>query len=436
MITSLPPSPDHGTTTMLADEAAVAPSGSVGLPAAGLLLLVAEDHEFQRAMLVETLEGLGAKGVVDAPNGRAALEISRELDHPFDILITDIDMPEMDGMALIRSLAQAQVGTSVIISSSLDRPLLESIETMCAAYGVRLLGTVAKPAYPQALGEMIARHWPAKHGSVRSKAAASTFTIEQVLAGIDNDEFEPFFQPKIDVATGRVRGAEALARWRHPELGVIAPFAFIDVLESNERIADLTWAMLAKSAALCRQWRAAGFDISVAVNISVKLLTDVSVSDAITWQVRNQGLDPQHLILEVTESAMMTDVGHVLENLARLRMKGFGLSIDDYGTGYSSMQQLTRIPFSELKIDQSFVIHASHQESSRLILESSLDMARKLRITAVAEGTETLEDWNLLRRIGCDVAQGYFIAKPMDADAFGKWMQRWNEGWSSVGGVG
>jgi EAL domain-containing protein (putative c-di-GMP-specific phosphodiesterase class I) len=131
------------------------------------------------------------------------------------------------------------------------------------------------------------------------------------------------------------------------------------------------------------------------------------------------------MVLEITESAAMTNVGQVLENLTRLRMKGFGLSIDDYGTGYSSMQQLMRVPFTELKIDQSFVSHASRQESSRLILESSLDMARKLNITSVAEGAETQEDWNLLRECSCDLAQGFFIAEPMEAGVFPDWVREW-----------
>jgi EAL domain-containing protein (putative c-di-GMP-specific phosphodiesterase class I) len=131
------------------------------------------------------------------------------------------------------------------------------------------------------------------------------------------------------------------------------------------------------------------------------------------------------MMLEITESAAMTNVGRVLENLTRLRMKGFGLSIDDYGTGYSSMQQLTRVPFTELKIDQSFVKHAAHQESSRMILESSLGMARNLAVTTVAEGVETLEDWNLLRDCGCDLAQGFFIARPMPAHEFPGWVRDW-----------
>ena len=394
-------------------------------PAKGLSFLVAEDHEFQRSMMVAMLEDLGAKGVHEAEDGRAAMEITRELAHPFDIIVTDIDMPGMDGMSFIRRLGEANVGASLIISSSLDRTLLDSIETMSAAYGMRLLGTVEKPPTPERFAELIALHWRAKPKPERAKASASIFTLDEVLAALEAEQFEAFYQPKIELKTGRVKGAEALARWRHPHHGVVLPYAFIGLLEDNDHISELTWIMLAQSARDCRTWREAGLDLDVSVNLSVKQLADPSIADAITWQVSNQGLDPRYMTLEITESAAMTDVGRVLENLTRLRMKGFGLSIDDYGTGYSSMQQLTRIPFTELKIDQSFVQHAAHQESSRLILESSLDMAKKLGIVSVAEGAETQEDWTLLRESGCDLAQGFFIAKPMASSAFPEWVRDW-----------
>jgi EAL domain-containing protein (putative c-di-GMP-specific phosphodiesterase class I) len=406
---------------------------STGTPAAdsvldaalGLMVLVVEDHEFQRAMLVEMIEGLGARGVHEASDGRSALEMVRELDQPFDVIVTDIDMPDMDGMAFIRNLSQSQVGASLIITSGLNRALLDSVETMCHAYGVRLLGTIEKPASPEQLAERFRQHWPSSTRPERAKRAVSEFTLEEVLQGLHDEQFEPFFQPKIHLASGRVSGAEALVRWRHPTRGIVLPYAFIGLLESHERMSELTWTMLAKSAAFCRAWRESGLDINVSVNLSVTLLNDASIADAITWQVRNQGLDPSHMVLEVTETSAMSEIGIVIENLARLRMKGFGLSIDDYGTGYSSMQQLTRIPFTELKIDRSFVSHAVNQESCRLILESSLDMARRLRIASVAEGAETQADWDLVRAVGCDYAQGFFVARPMPADFFPTWVQAW-----------
>lgn len=401
------------------------PGGTPEAPAAGLSFLVAEDHEFQRSMMVRMLEELGARTVHEAEDGRSAMEITRELKHPFDVIVTDIDMPGMDGMSFIRRLREAGVSASLIITSSLDRSLLDTIETMSAAYGMRLLGTIEKPATKERFAELIARHWRAKPNPEKPGLGRATFTLDEILAGLRADEFEPFYQPKIELRSGQVKGAEALARWRHPRNGITLPYAFLGQLEETSHIGELTWAMLARSARDCRAWRDAGLDLDVAVNLSVKQLADPGISDAIAWQVASQGLEAQHMILEITETAAMSDVGHVLENLTRLRMKGFGLSIDDYGTGYSSMQQLIRIPFTELKIDQSFVMHAAHQESSRVILEASLDMARKLGVTSVGEGAETQEDWKLLRECGCDLAQGFFIAKPMPASEFPGWVQAW-----------
>ena len=163
----------------------------------------------------------------------------------------------------------------------------------------------------------------------------------------------------------------------------------------------------------------------ISVNLSAKSLGDPEVADHITQIVRDEGVDPGNFVLEVTESAAVNHVARTLETLARLRIRGFRLSIDDYGTGYSSMQQLTRIAFTELKIDQSFVLSALDVEASRVILESSLDMARRLKVHSVAEGVETRAHWDLLLSLGCDIAQGYFIARPMDAAGFAKWATEW-----------
>lgn len=414
----MPPStPNHPDTSESVPRAADQTSAS------GLRVLVAEDHEFQRSMLVEMIQSLGALCVHAVGDGRQALQVIRETGHPFDIIVTDIDMPGMDGLAFIRSLGAASLRTSLIITSSLQRSLLDSVEKMTAAYDIRLLGTIEKPASARKLADLIALHRVGKASSRTKLSPDTSFTLEEVLEGVRKGEFEPFFQPKLELASGLVKGAEALARWRHPSQGIVTPDAFIKLLEDNDQMIELTWIMLAKSAGHCRAWRAAGHGLDVSVNISVTMLEDVSVADEITRQVTNQGLDPARVILEITESALTKEIGHVLENLNRLRIKGFGLSIDDYGTGYSSMQQLARIPFTELKIDQSFVVHAARQEASRLILESSLDMARKLRITSVAEGVETQEDWDLLRDCGCVLAQGYHIARPMPADQFPAWIQ-------------
>ena len=394
---------------------------------ANLRFLVAEDHEFQRSVLVRILESLGAKAIHEAADGHGALKILQDPARPVDIVISDLEMPGMDGMEFVRHLGETGVRVSIILASALDRKLLASIATMSEAYGINLLGVVEKPLTRAKLEPLIKLHKLAQVERGRPKTAGPTFTLDEIAAGLRNDEFEPFFQPKVELATGRVKGAEALARWRHPQQGIIAPYAFIEPLEDHNLIDELAWVMLRKAAAYCSSWRSAGLEATVSVNLSLKSLTDIRLADRVTELVLSENLEPRHMVLELTESAATTDVGKALENLARLRIKGFGLSIDDYGTGYSSMQQLTRIAFTELKIDQSFVTNAARQESAKVILESSLDMAKKLNITAVAEGVETQADWNLLRQLGCGLAQGYFIARPMEAGAYLNWVRGWKQ---------
>jgi EAL domain-containing protein (putative c-di-GMP-specific phosphodiesterase class I)/ActR/RegA family two-component response regulator len=390
-----------------------------------LRFLVAEDHEFQRRALARLLTRQGALQVREAADGQAALDIIGDSARAFDIVICDLDMPGMDGMEFLRRLGQIKAPMSVILSSALDRALLSSVATMAEAYGIALLGVIEKPLTLAKLVPLLQNHRPGESGPPATNAVAPVFTLEEITAGLLNDEFEPYFQPQVNLATGRVHGAEALARWKHPARGVIAPASFIAVLEENGMIDALTWTMLKKSARMARTWRDAGLSGTISVNLSLKSLAQPGLAERVTQLVRGQGLEPRHMTLEVTESAAATEVGPTLENLARLRMKGFGLSIDDYGTGYSSMQQLMRIAFTELKVDQSFVALAARESAARVILESSLKMARKLHICSVAEGVETRAAYDLLCQLQCDVAQGYFIARPMEADAYPGWVGTW-----------
>ena len=385
--------------------------------------LVIEDQEFQRAALVSMLAALGATHIVEAADGRTALEVLRGRSRPIDIVITDLEMPGMDGMEFIRHVGEADLPVAMILASVHDRSLLASVGIMTEAFGISLLGTLEKPVTAEKLATLIGFYKAPE--TPRPKPTTLSFSEADIFAALAARVFEPLFQPKVELATGRVTGAEALARWYHPERGIVSPNAFIPTLEANRRIDELTWIMLEKSAAACRDWRAAGLETTVSVNLSLASLTNVGLADRITALVLAQELQPRHVVLEVTETIAMTDVAHALENLARLRIKGFGLSIDDYGTGYSSLQQLSRIPFTELKIDQSFVMSATEQQSCRVILESSLDIAKKLGLTAVAEGVENRADWQLLKSLGCDAAQGYFIAKPMPAGKLAEWASQW-----------
>lgn len=384
-----------------------------------LNFLVVEDDDFQRKILVKMLRSLGATSIRDAANGQQALDILHAENAKLkDIAICDLNMPEMDGMEFLRHLGQENSAISIIILSTLDKALLASVAKMSVAYGMKLLGVFEKPISVAQLETLISKYARADIKPQQVANAGPRFSLEEILMGVRAKQFEPFFQPKVDLKTDHISGAEALARWAHPMHGVVAPYAFIKLLEESNKMDELTFLMLEKSVDASRLLHDNGHKITISVNLSLTSLSDSTLADRITQVVREAGVDPQQIVLEITESAAMTDVAPALENLARLRMKGFGLSIDDYGTGYASMQQLTRVAFTELKIDQSFVNEFSTNHALRIIVESSIDMAHKLQVKSVAEGVETQQDWDLLKTMQCDTAQGYFIAKPMNLSSF------------------
>jgi EAL domain-containing protein (putative c-di-GMP-specific phosphodiesterase class I) len=382
-----------------------------------LRVLVVDDHHFLRTAVQRMLVSLGVKEVLQANDGQRALDILQdETTDPIDVVLCDLDMPGMDGMEFIRHLATGQeTPLSIIIISGLDTALINSVEKMTTAYGLRLLGAIEKPLSLAKLEHLLELHHQSKIPSTPEVSVVCT--KEEVLLGLSMKQFEPFFQPKVDFRTGHVVGAEALARWRHPQHGLLEPRDFLSLVEEVGKMDVFTFLILEEAVAACHLLGELGHAVSIAVNMSLISLTNSTFADRITQAVSSAGVDPKRMIFEITESATMTEEAHALENLARLRMRGFGLSIDDYGTGYSSMQQLTRIAFSELKIDSSFVKNVSKNRSLRIIVESSIDMARKLQVKSIAEGVESEEDWEALKSMGCDAAQGYFIAKPMDLTA-------------------
>jgi EAL domain-containing protein (putative c-di-GMP-specific phosphodiesterase class I) len=384
-----------------------------------LIALVVEDDGFQRRTLARMLRSLGVPEVQEAGDGKQALALIQGVKRA-DLVVCDLDMPQMDGMEFIRHLGRVDRKVSVIIASAQPNALLSSVAKMASAYDVRVLGTIEKPVTLEALRKLIVLHEPTPPQPAQVSAIAPGFSLKQILRGLREKQFEPFFQPKVDLANGRVLGAEALARWRHPDHGVILPHAFIEPLERSGEIDVLTLLMLEKAARACVAWRERRLELTISVNLSLVSLSDTTIAERITAIVRATGLDPLYMILEVTETAAMTEVAPALENLTRLRMHGFGLSVDDYGTGFSSLQQLTRVPFTELKIDQGFVKNCSTNPSSLAIVDSSVEMARRLKLKSVGEGVETQADWDALKSIGCDIAQGYFIAKPMQESLFQK----------------
>jgi EAL domain-containing protein (putative c-di-GMP-specific phosphodiesterase class I)/CheY-like chemotaxis protein len=394
------------------------------IPAAGearedVRALIIDDDQYVRSMIGRLLARLGVTEVCQAADGREGARAIEGAARVFDLTVVDIDMPNSDGMEFLRLMGQRNYAGPVMILSGKPAALLNSVQIMAQEYGLNVLGVAQKPPsiglLKQALNSCRSVTLP-KRAAVRS-----SYPPEEILAALEKHEFEPFFQPKVEIATRQLRGCEALARWRHPRDGIIAPGAFIAVIEEAKCMDELTRLMLGQAATWCRRWRDAGLTLTVSVNLSMSSLSDNNMADRTADVVRAAGVEPRDVVLEITETLAMTEILRCLESLCRLRLRGFGLSIDDFGTGFSSLQQLTRVPYTELKIDQGFVNGAVASAERRTVLESSIDMAKKLGLSSVAEGVETQEDWQLLHALGCDLAQGYFIAKPLSGEEFTTW---------------
>jgi len=383
-------------------------------------ILVLDDDAFTLKLLNRMLENLRYSSISTCDSGAAALDL---IDHHApDLILLDLNMPEMDGVEFVRHLVEHRYTGSLILFSGEDEQMLLATERLVRAHKIPVLGHLRKPVKPEALATMIATWAPTN----QDRAAHRIHSAEDLRAAITNQELVNYYQPKVSVATGRVVGVETLVRWNHPLDGMLFPSRFIGVAESHGLIKDLTRMVLAGALAQAKIWHAAGLPLQLSVNVSIDSLASLDFVDFISGLTTEAGVSPQDVVLEVSESWIpMHDLRAPLETLTRLRLKRFRLSIDEFGTGHSSLAQLRGIPFDEIKIDRCFVHHASTDKKVRAKYDACLGMAKQLEMEVVAVGVEEMDDWDMLRSTGCDLAQGYFIAKPMPAADLPDWIQAW-----------
>ena len=336
-------------------------------------------------------------------------------------------MPGVDGVEFLRSLAQANVSALIILVSGADSRVLRSARQMAAGFGIRSLHSIEKPLTCQKLLDILADASADRSAPIAiaySARPGPSIAAAHIQNGLALGEFTPYFQPKVALATRQIVGAEALVRWVRPGHGVLAPGAFVHSVQAAGMLGIMTDVIVAGAAKRCQAWRAAGLDIPVSVNLSASSLDNRDVPQHLAALVASQGLAPDHMTFEIIEDGVL-DQTMGREILARLRLQGFGLSIDDFGTGCSTLKQLLEAPFDELKIDQSFVRSAPIDEEAAAAIACSITLARRLKLRVVGEGIETEAQWRFLQDVGCEIGQGYKIARPMPGEAMAAWARAW-----------
>lgn len=390
-----------------------------------LSVLVVDDESFMLKILEHMLRQLGFSAVTTIDNGEDALRQLDGVDAP-QLVLLDINMPRTDGVQLIRSLVTSGYAGSLILVSGEAERVLETVVKLAKTRGLNVLGHLQKPVSPQALDALLAT-WepPALRETIRRPA--TVYAGDRLRSAIADGELINYYQPKVNVQSGDFIGVETLVRWRHPEDGLVYPDQFIPLAETYGLMHELTMAVLHETLCQVRAWADAGLRVKPAINVSMENLNRLTFPDDLARMAEKEGVLTRDILLEVTESQLIPNLATVLDTLSRLRLKRVHLGIDDFGTGHSSLAQLSDLPFDQLKIDKRFVHGAHSNPTARMIFIASRDLGNQLDMEVVAEGVEDRADWDWLRQVGCDVAQGYFIARPMPAEALPGWISRWAE---------
>lgn len=371
--------------------------------------------------VVKLLHQICAAAGYTVESTTSAEDFHRLLKTRPDFVLLDLLMPDIDGVELLRFIADEQIDCGLILISGADVRVLQSVARLAASKGLHVQGTLAKPFDPEELIRLLAQDI-AEHVEYEAGVIEAVQPHELHAALLD-DRLVAYFQPQVELASGQAVSCEALVRWQHAEQGLIFPDRFIPVAEQSGMMNELTENVAVQAFRHCAALAEAGFNIRCSINVSALSLTDIRFPDKLLAMLNAAKIPPSAVVVEITENRLYDNSVNAMDVLTRLRMKGIELSIDDFGTGYSSLRQLQLMPFNELKIDKGFIRNCGTDKEAESIVRSSIELGQRLGIRTVAEGVESAEQAERLREWGCNIGQGYFYAKALPSDMFLVWLR-------------
>lgn len=387
------------------------------MPQLNPVLLALDDDQD----IVDTICAIGVRAGFSALSSTSAARFRELIEtQPPDVIVLDLQMPAQDGVATLRYLADVKVVAKIFLVTGMDERTIASAEQYGLRRGLRVLGTLQKPFDPD---ELLA-HLERAHAAIRPLTATD---LEQA---IEKKELVVYYQPiirRFADNTWDISAVEALLRWNHPIRGHLTPDSFISMGESHGLSRAMTDFVFQRGIEQMKGWEASRLRIGLRVNIAATLISDIAFPDRLEAMLIEQSLDPEVLALEITETAMLDQTPETFDILTRLRIKNISLAIDDFGIGYSSLTQLFRMPFNEMKIDKSLVGKIVESKEASIMVDALVSLAHKLNLTVCAEGVEDEATLGALSRFGCDFAQGYYVSPAVPAAEIPKIIARWDQ---------
>jgi EAL domain-containing protein (putative c-di-GMP-specific phosphodiesterase class I)/FixJ family two-component response regulator len=390
------------------------------------LILIIDDDAFAVKVVTSQLHKLGYKNTEGITDPLKALDFLRTHKSMVKTIVCDLQMPGLDGIELLQKIGVEGYAGRILLVSGEDPRVIRSAQRLVESMQMSLIGAMPKPIKLEALDALLAgASSPEKPAPVHAEMPR-----EQIQSGLETSQFVNFYQPKVNVATGAVVGWEALIRWEHPVHGLLSPARFLPEMEAggfgNELLMHVLTGPTGALNLLREQLSLGDKTFKVAVNLADSNLLDPRLPEKLLELMQEFGVSPKNLMLEVSEDRSTVDRTISNTTLSRLALKGFPLSLDDFGAGDTTMSDLSDIAITELKFDRSFVQNVDQDSAQRLSLSSCINMADTLGLNTVAEGVETLEEWNTVKSIGCRVVQGFLVGKPMPVASLARWYKDWD----------